>query len=667
MSTAHRARSLLDCGGPLERSLPGYERREGQLRMAAAVEEAFAVGDHLLVEAGTGIGKTLAYLLPAAELQEPVVISTGTRNLQDQIFFRDVPLLRDRLGLKVEATYLKGRDNYLCVHRFRDFARAPTFPQLEEIPSFQKITAWAGITDRGDRAELADVPERISFWRNINARADTCLGRKCDEYEECFLVRSRREAAEAGLIIVNHHLLLADLVVKAGDFGAILPDYRHVVVDEAHLLEDVATSYFGRRTSFFRCRELADDTVRFLKTAGIADPAVTRTAESVRLHAGDLFDSFRGDTGRKRLRPGSWDPRRSEARDRLLAALDELGSGLKLAAKANEDLRGTARRASEIAGDLRFITLEDDLEHVRWAELGPRGGSLHASPIDVSAALVEHLFSQVSSAILTSATLTVGGTFDFLRGRLGLEESRSLQVSSPFDYAAQALLYLPEGLPEPSSPAFYPQAARTVRELLEASGGRALLLFTSYAGMHRMREILDDEPHDFTVLMQGEGSRHALLDRLREGRRAVLLGTASFWQGVDVPGEALSLVVIDRLPFEVPSDPVVQSRSDRLRESGGNPFRDLQLPQAVIGLKQGAGRLIRSTADRGVLAILDPRLQRRSYGRVFLESLPPFRRTTSLDEVRRFYQAGQAPGLTTRGPTRSMDSSAREENRGEDP
>jgi len=607
------------------------------MRMAAAVEEALVTGDHLLVEAGTGVGKTLAYLIPAARLGERVVISTGTLNLQDQIFFRDLPLLRQRLGLKLRAAYLKGRDNYLCLHRLRQVEHQPPLADPVEASAFQQVRAWAGRTERGDRGELASLPEGLGFWREINARADTCLGRKCPDYDDCFLVRTRQVAAEADLVVVNHHLLLADLVVKAGDFGAILPEYRHVILDEAHLLEDVATSYFGRTVSFSRCRELADDVDKLITAAG-ADPTTTAPAAAARLHATELFATFRERvSGRERLRAELWTAARSNSRARLLAALDELAAALGAAHDASDDLLNARRRAQETAADLRFITLADDPDHVRWVEAGARGASLHAAPIDVAAPLREHLFGKAAAVVLTSATLTVGGEFDFIRTRLGLDDARTLAVPSPFDYERQAFLYLPPDLPEPDAPDYAEKTAARVRELLAITGGRAFLLFTSYAGLRRMQEQLDAAPHDYNVLVQGQGARHALLERFRSERRSVLLATASFWQGVDVPGEALSLVVIDRLPFEVPSDPVVEARIDRMRRNGENPFRDYQLPAAVIGLKQGVGRLIRTGRDRGVLAVLDARLRTRAYGKVFLDSLPPFARGSDLEEVRRFW------------------------------
>lgn len=629
----------MDHGGLLESRLPDYERREGQLRMAEAVEEAFVAGDHLLVEAGTGVGKTLAYLLPAARLGERVVISTGTRNLQDQIFRKDIPILRDRLGLEVTAAYLKGRDNYLCLHRLGEFRRQPLFPEREEARAFQTVLEWAGTTGTGDRAELESVPEELGFWRDVNARAETCLGRKCPEYDDCFLVRMRQEAARADLVVVNHHLLLADLVVKAGDFGAILPDYEYVVLDEAHLLEDVATSYFGRRVSLHRCRELSDDTVRSLRQGGVEDASLMRLADSVRDAAGDLFDSFRErPQGRERLRASMWNPARTESRDRLLQTLDELSAGIGALAGSTEDLDALRRRSDEVRADLRFTVLEQDADHVRWVEQGRAGCAFRAAPIDVSEALRDHLFAGVGSAVLTSATLTVDGDFDFIRSRLGLERARTLAVASSFDYPNQAILFLPRGLPSPTSTEFHARAVEVIERLLALTAGRAFLLFTSYAGLHRTRRLLASRDHDYRLFCQGEAPRHALLERFRTTRRAVLLATSSFWQGVDVPGDALGLVVIDRLPFEVPTDPVVEARVARLRSEGRNPFRDYQLPQAVIGLKQGVGRLIRTSRDRGVLAILDPRLCERPYGEVFLRSLPGFRRTEDLGEVRRFLE-----------------------------
>jgi len=607
--------------------------------MAEAVEDAFAACRHLMVEAGTGVGKTLAYLVPSALLGERVVISTGTRNLQDQIFLRDVPLLRDRTGIDVPVAYLKGRDNYLCLHRFTEFDRSPSFADKSDSKPYREVVSWAADTQRGDRGELAHLPEGVAFWRQINARGDTCLGQRCQEYDDCFLVRGRREAAEAQLIIVNHHLLLADLVVKSGDFGAILPEYRYVVIDEAHLLEDVATSYFGRRTSPFRIRELLDDSARFLREAGHEDLRLSRCMDAIRESSMQLFESFRGEgVGRRRLRKGLWTRGRLESRDRMLAGLDDLRAGLATIREPSEDLRTAARRTTEVTEDLHFITKEDDADHVRWVEEGARGVAMHASPVDVSHSLQETLFDQVASAVLTSATLTVDGEFDFIRERTGVGPAEQLIAPSPFDYAQQTILYLPENLPEPNHPDFYPRAADEVRQLLELSGGRAFLLFTSYAGMGRMQALLAPETEQYAFMVQGQGSRHMLLERFRTTPRAVLLGTASFWQGVDVPGDALSLVVIDRLPFEVPSDPVVEARVDAMRRQGRNPFHEYQVPAAVIGLKQGVGRLLRTQRDRGVLAVLDARLRTRSYGQTFLDSLPPFTRTNTLSDVATFFK-----------------------------
>jgi len=614
--------------GTLARAHPAYEHRPGQGVMAAAVAGVLEGGGTLVVEAGTGTGKTLAYLVPALATGRRVVVSTGTRNLQDQIYTKDIPFLRGRAGFEVSACVMKGRENYLCRYRLAEVEREPLLEEAGEAQWVGRIAAWSRETETGDRAEIADLPDRLRLWRDVNARADTCGGSRCPEYDTCWLTRMKRRAAESQIVVVNHHLFFADLAVRSA-YGAVLPEYDTVIFDEAHLLEEIATLYFGVQVSSGQVEELASDTERLASRSG--GPARSGAGAGILRQASREFFSglrerLRDEIGRAHFAPAHRGGPDLEAEWAVLSeALNDLARQAAQLPTADEGAESLPRRAEDLRDALSRVLHREDPSFVYGMELRGRATVvLSASPIDVSELLRANLFERLEAAVLTSATMTVEGRFDFFRKRLGLEDAETSVVETSFEPAEQAVLYLPRRMYEPRHPRFLERAVVEIVELLNTTDGRAFLLFTSYANMQRVHselEAIDRWP----LFLQGEGSKVALVESFRATPRAVLLGTTSFWHGVDVPGEALSLVVIDKLPFDVPGDPLIAARIERIRSEGGNPFGEYQVPLAVLELKQGLGRLLRSREDRGVLAVLDPRLTTRGYGRTFLRSLPPYR------------------------------------------
>jgi ATP-dependent DNA helicase DinG len=655
-------------GGVLSRTQPAYEFRRGQLQMAQAVEQALEEKRHLIVEAGTGTGKTLAYLLPVIRSRKRVIISTGTKNLQEQLFYKDVPFLeqvlygdKSRSGLSV--CYMKGRNNYLCRKKLYDLTDQPVLSGLEETEQYRAIAAWEKTTGTGDRAELAELPEASLLWPKLDARAEACIGQQCSQFDRCFITEMRRRAMETDIVIVNHHLFFADLAIKLQANGApdagILPDAGAVIFDEAHELEDVAGNYFGISISNLRLEDLARDVENSLQQNRMMSSSFSGALGSLRERSQFFFSLLPPGEGRF-----AFETRREfleENGDGLVGlnqALTRLAGELEGLAQKPEEVFSLVRRAQEIQVQLSFALESEDRNTVFWIERrGGRWGSpgaasapegstrgrqnvfLQATPIDVAPLLRECLWSKLDCAVLTSATLAVGGGFEYIRQRLGLEHARESVLPSHFDYESQALLYLPPDLPDPRTPQFAVQAAARIRQLLEITRGRAFVLFTSYAQMNDIYQRLLGAM-EFPILRQGDAPKSALLEEFRLTPNAVLFATSSFWQGVDVQGEQLSCVIIDRLPFAVPSDPVVAARVKAIDADGGNAFFQYQVPAAVITLKQGFGRLIRSLHDRGLLVLLDNRILKKPYGRVFVESLPNYKKTTDVRAVEEFFGRG---------------------------
>ena len=641
---------VFEPGGTLARTLPGFRFRPQQLAMAQAVAEAIAARRQLVAEAGTGTGKTLAYLVPALLYGGKVIVSTGTKTLQDQLFDRDLPLIRDALKLPVTIAVLKGRANYVCHYHLERAAREGRLPSRDDARHLTRIVSFAQASLRGDRAELADVPEHATIWPLVTSTRENCLGGNCPFHRECFVMKARKEALDADVVVVNHHLFFADVMLRDEGLAELLPNCNTVILDEAHQLPDTATLFFGEQVTAGQVADLARDAEVAARTGARDVPELPDAAAALqpalrklRLACGEATGKF----AQERIAEA---PGFAPALDALAAALDMLATEMTRFAERSEELAQIARRAQETADRLARWQAGlrggngDDADWIRWIDVTPQGFQLHASPLSVADIFRRQVDATGRAWIFTSATLAVGRSFEHYTAQLGLTEADTGCWDSPFDYAAQGLLYVPRDLPAPNSREHTEAIVDAALPILRASGGRAFLLFTTLRALNLARErlcaALARENLDFPVLVQGDGSRTELLMRFRMLGNAVLLGSASFWEGVDVPGDALSVVVIDKLPFAPPDDPLLAARLARLTRNGGNAFMDWQLPQAAISLKQGAGRLIRTETDRGVLMIGDPRLTDKPYGRRIWQSLPPMRRTRELDDVLAFLAAG---------------------------
>ena len=615
---------------------PGFITRTQQQRMAAAIEAVMQSGGTLIVEAGTGTGKTFAYLVPVLLANQRAIISTGTKALQDQLFHRDLPRVCATLKINPKKALLKGRANYLCLHRLDLSEEQARLASREAVRDLSTIRAWARVTRSGDRMDLNEVPEDSGVWPWVTSTAENCLGSECPQFQDCFVVKARRKAQEADIVVVNHHLLFADLAIKRDGFGEILPGAQAMVLDEAHQIAETASQFLTTSLSFRQLAELTRDTLAEAgQQAGalalLAGPIsdVEQSVRELRLALDDLPNK------------GTWKqacerPAVVDARDTLAGALAALIAALDAQAERSVGLTACTERARESAMRLARATSTQADADVRWYELFQRGFVLHATPLDPAESLNEFRAASNAAWIATSATLSVGKSFELFQAQTGLKDAQTLYLDSPFDYANQSLLYLPTGMREPNTEGYTDAVVDVALPVLRASRGRAFLLFTSHRAL---RDAADYLRHigEFPLFVQGERPRPALLADFIASGNGVLLGAASFWEGVDVPGDALSVVVIDKLPFGQIGDPVIEARLEAIRYDGGNPFRDYQLPSAVLALKQGVGRLIRTTRDRGVLVLCDPRLNTKSYGRNFLESLPPMRRTRVVSDVEAFF------------------------------
>lgn len=630
--------TLFGSEGPLATAIGGYQPRTAQIEMAKAIAATIKEKRHLVAEAGTGTGKTFAYLIPAVLSGNKVVISTGTKNLQDQLFNKDLPIIRDALAIPFQAALLKGRSNYLCIYRLKHAMGSDFGYGRQEASDLGKVSAWSGRTRRGDIAEVGGVSETSKVWPLVTSTADNCLGQDCPDYSDCYIAKARRKAQDAEIIVVNHHLLCADWSLREGGFGDLLPDYDVIIVDEAHQLAETASYFFGLSLSGRQITGLTQDVIsEHLKDA--ADmKELLKSAEDLDQKIKELRLAFG-----ERLRKGDWsefntNKEVSEGLNIVRDSLNALCAVLKPAAERSSGLDSCWQRSCDMETRLGTLMDDDSSAFVRWFEVYKRSVTLGRTPLDITKEFSSFIEASKATWIFTSATLTVANGFEHFIGSLGLKEAETCDWQSPFDYPQQSIFYHPLKMPEPASPQFIPAVAEAAIPVLQASRGRAFFLFTSYSALRGVTEILENAI-DYPLMVQGTQPKEALLREFVNHGNAILMGTASFWEGVDVRGPALSCVIIDKFPFASPGDPVMKARLISIRQKGREPFTTYQLPEAVIALKQGVGRLIRDVNDRGVLMICDPRLLNRPYGRVFIDSLPPMRRTRSLSTVQKFFAA----------------------------
>jgi ATP-dependent DNA helicase DinG len=623
--------------GDLAKVIPGYKPRAAQVEMAEAIADAIEANRHLIAEAGTGTGKTFAYLVPAILSGKKVIISTGTKNLQDQLFNKDVPVIRKAMKTPFTAALLKGRSNYLCTYRLKNALTSTLGFSKEDAASLAKIQSWSRRTKVGDVSEMSDVAEADPVWYQATSSVDNCLGQDCPDYSDCFLVKARKKAQESEVLVVNHHLLCADWSIRDNGFGELLPDAEVVIIDEAHQLADTASNFLGTTVSAKQLNDLAKDSLMEYFKDATDIPALRTACEDLEHEVKDMRLAFGIE-----LKRGDWqdienNPKISASLTAVKDQLQRLTDQLELASVKTKGLESCFKRADDLVQQLKIIVEDNSGKWIRWYETYKSTFTLSRTPLDIAAEFRAFMQHHPAAWIFTSATLSVANKFDHFSNNLGLFNADSASWGSPFDYANQSLFYHPKGLPQPNDPDFIPQIIEFAVPVLQASQGRAFFLFTSHRALKEAAELLEKKV-DFPLLIQGSRPKGLLLEQFKAAGNAILLGTSSFWEGVDVRGEALSCVIIDKLPFASPGDPVLKARMDAMTKQGRNPFFTYQLPSAVIALRQGIGRLIRDVTDRGVLMVCDPRLLKRSYGQIFLDSVPAMKRTRDIEDVRLFFR-----------------------------
>lgn len=626
--------------GALSAVIDGYKRRAAQIEMAETVQTAIQQRRHLVAEAGTGTGKTFAYLVPAILSGRKVIVSTGTKNLQDQLFNKDLPVIRNVLkNTAYKATLLKGRGNYLCTYRLKNALNAAFGYSREEAAALAQIQAWSGRTRVGDISEVSDVREGDPVWFNATSNADNCLGQDCPDYADCFLVKARRKAQEADIIVVNHHLLCADWSIRETGFGELLPDAEVVIIDEAHQLAEIASNFLGVTLGARQLNDLAADALTEFHNDAKDMPDLRQACEDLQLDVKDLRLAFGMEIRRGEWRDVAENPKISAALTGVRDQLQKLTEQLEIASVRSKGLESCFGRAETCEKQLLTLINDTRGEWIKWYETHSRSFTLSRTPLDIAPEFSDFMRQHKATWIFTSATLSVANDFSHFCANLGLTDAETRRWDSPFDYPNQALFYHPRGLPRPNQADFTDRIVEFALPVLEASRGRAFFLFTSHRALQRTAALLEDRL-SYPLLVQGKKAKGVLLEEFKRLGNAILLATASFWEGVDVRGEALSCVIIDKLPFASPGDPVLKARLQAMREQGRDPFFEHQLPTAVIALRQGVGRLIRDEHDRGVLMVCDPRLLKRAYGQMFLDSVPAMKRTRDIAEVNRFFQSG---------------------------
>lgn len=620
--------AVLSENGLLQQSLPGCNYRPSQLQMAEAIENAIENKQKVLIEAATGTGKTFAYLIPAILAGKKILISTGTKNLQDQLFKKDIPELAKILKLPIKAALLKGRSNYLCKHRLEIHQYDNKFFSRELISELYRLNVWQNQTKQGDKAEINFIPENSEVWPLVTSTKDNCLGQECEHYKKCFLVQARKKAIEADIIVINHHLFFADLLVKEEGFGELLPEVDVVIFDEAHQLPEIASIFLGESFSARRIIDLAKDSISETINAGLKNSRTVVASEKLQKTLADMRLAFGTELTRKPWNQICHKKVLQDAIAEVKLNLAELYSALEAESPNHKGIAACYERSIELKNLFDRVTSVNSPNTIHWYETFPKTFVIHLTPLDIANDMLR-IFSDNIAWIFTSATIAVKDSFEFYQKRMGLKASTTLQIESHYDFLNQAKLYLPAGLPEPSDPTYIKAITEKIIPVIEHYQGRTFFLFTSYAALNQAAEILKNRI-DFPLLLQGQKPKQALLNDFIQLGNAVLLGTSSFWEGVDVKGEALSCVIIDKLPFAAPNDPVLQARINAMRQQGEDPFYDFQLPQAVIALKQGVGRLIRDENDTGMIVLCDPRLTTKPYGKLFLESLPQMQRVEKL-------------------------------------